>query len=420
MGVPEHIRSVKRPKNTIVDDSGRDGVNRYSVRARTGVKYVRDGNPQPANGRVIGHITDGRFVPLTERVSDEPASLSYGAAALAKSISDDLFDDLFAVYPPNEAATIMVIAMLKVLMPGITAGRYSTHYKRTFISKYYPNVALDKRSVGLLFKRLGMDGKKRKAFYASRIHRVAPDHHIAIDGIMRQDTSTINDLSAYSHKAQVDEGRDFPLLYAYEMESGEPLCSEVFVGASIDADAFSTFITDNNIPEGMLVPSNEMIGEKLSLHMSKEGGDGCLLKLIFKQYTEREPLDPTTMQDEYSLIGVALVNFVAALMTYRMVRKAGDADLLDGLTYGDLMEDLSSAWRKAGSTGFPRSGDKQWVHTLPAVLVLLERLGLSEPLIQESKPVGRPKKEEAEPDKPKRPRGRSRKNPAINNEAEKP
>ncbi|HAF85083.1 MAG TPA: hypothetical protein DCG32_01665 [Sphaerochaeta sp.] len=45
------------------------------------------------------------------------------------------------------------------------------------------------------------------------------------------------------------------------------------------------------------------------------------------------------------------------------------------------------------------------------MLVLLEKLGLSEPLIKESRKVGRPKKAKAEPERPKRPRGRPRKNP---------
>ena len=112
MSVPKNIRNVERPKNTIVDDSGRDGVNRYSVRARSGVKYIKGGNPQPENGRVIGHIIGDRFVPITEKISDEPDSLSYGLVAFAKSLSDDLFEDLLAVYPPNEAAGVMAGAML--------------------------------------------------------------------------------------------------------------------------------------------------------------------------------------------------------------------------------------------------------------------------------------------------------------------
>ncbi len=98
---------------------------------------------------------------------------SYSAAAFAKSISDDIFEDLLAVYPANEAAEIMVVAMLKVLRPGIAATRYSTLYGRTFVSQYYPNVPLSKNTVSALFRKLGMDGGKRKSFYAARIGRVA-------------------------------------------------------------------------------------------------------------------------------------------------------------------------------------------------------------------------------------------------------
>jgi hypothetical protein len=516
MGVPENIRSVDRPKNTIVDDSGREGVNRYSVRMRSGVKYVRNGNPQPANGRVIGHIIDGRFVPVTDRMSDEPDSLSYGAAALAKSVSDDLFEDLLAVYPPNEAAAVMAVAMLKVLRPGMAANRYSTHYGRTFVSKYYPNVAMSKNSVGSLFRKLGMDGKKRKAFYASRMARVAPDHHIAVDGTLKQDTSTVNDLSSFSYKARVKGCKDVSVLYAYEIETMEPLCAEVFPGNSIDASSFSAFINDNNITKGMIIADKgfpvsaieedlkvrpglhymapikrndrrisengmlefeevvtgtdkSVVGKKVDLkngrylysfrdsyragkeersfitkskkkksfdsdkylsHRDEYGvivfesdvdmalsqvynayEDRWLLELLFAQYKGEESLDSTNVQGDYSLIGAEFVNFIATVMTSRMVRKAGNAKLLDVMTYGDLMDDLSSAWRQSGSTDKPRSADKKWVHTLPSVLVLLEKLGLSEPLIKESRKVGRPKKAKTEPEKPKRPRGRPRKNP---------
>ena len=40
MSVPESIRKVKRPKNTVVEDSGRNSKLRYSVRVRAGEKYV--------------------------------------------------------------------------------------------------------------------------------------------------------------------------------------------------------------------------------------------------------------------------------------------------------------------------------------------------------------------------------------------
>lgn len=66
MAVPENIRSVSRPVNTIVVDTGRNGLKRYAVRERSYVKYVQGGNPQPRNGRIIGHIVNDRYVPVTE------------------------------------------------------------------------------------------------------------------------------------------------------------------------------------------------------------------------------------------------------------------------------------------------------------------------------------------------------------------
>ena len=56
MAVPAEIRAVPRPVNTIVDDSGKDSLKRYAVRQRSSSKYVPGGNPQPRNGKVIGHI----------------------------------------------------------------------------------------------------------------------------------------------------------------------------------------------------------------------------------------------------------------------------------------------------------------------------------------------------------------------------
>jgi len=75
------------------------------------------------------------------------------------------------------------------------------------------------------------------------------------------------------------------------------------------------------------------------------------------------------------------------------------------------MDDLSSAWRRVDAPTNPASDDGYWIHTLNTVFDELEMLGLSTPV---PKPVpkkrGRPHKSQ-EVNKPKRPRGRPRKNP---------
>ena len=98
MAVPAEIRAVPRPVNTIVDDSGTNSPKRYAVRQRASSKYIPGGNPQPKNGKVIGHIIDYKYVPLTDSTaSDGPDMLSYGASALVKSVSADLLSDLLNI-----------------------------------------------------------------------------------------------------------------------------------------------------------------------------------------------------------------------------------------------------------------------------------------------------------------------------------
>lgn len=88
MAVPADIRAVPRPKNTVVEDNGRDGPKRYPVRERASSKYIPGENPQPRNGKVIGHIIGHQFVPVKGHVtSNGPDMLSYGASALVKSVT---------------------------------------------------------------------------------------------------------------------------------------------------------------------------------------------------------------------------------------------------------------------------------------------------------------------------------------------
>ena len=202
MAIPEYIRKVPRPVNTVVVDNGKDGPNRYAVRERAGTKYIRDGNPQPKNGKVIGHIFDGAYIPLNgETAASGPDMLSYGAAAFAKSVSADILADLLEVYPAKDACTVMAIATLRIIRPSITADRMGTHYRRTFVCQHYPGAALSANTICTFLQKLGQDGSRRRAFYQKRAAAVIASHHIAIDGTLKQDSSTVNDLSAFSYKA---------------------------------------------------------------------------------------------------------------------------------------------------------------------------------------------------------------------------
>jgi len=505
MSVPKYIREVPRPVNTVVIDNGNDGPTRYAVRERKGIQYVPGGNPQPKNGKVIGHIVDGVYVPKHQAILDAaPDMLSYGAAAFVHSVSSDLLSELLEIYSAKDAYTIMAIATLRIIKPEITASRMSTHYRRTYVSKYYPGIAISPNSISAFYQMLGQAGQLRKAFYQLRANRVVQDHHVAIDGTLKQDSSSVNDLSAFSYKAKKKGCQEVSVLYAYDIEVMEPICAEVFPGNSTDAASYRSFIRDNDLKRGIIVadkgfpPSSikEELNERPDLHFltpikrndtriannnmldfegvlsglndhvvykkaAIKGGrylyayksskkaraeeasylarrerkkdfasekyskkqelfgvivfesdqdldpqtayacydDRWLLELVFNRYKSDECLDKTNVQGDFSVIGSEFINFISTVLTCRLIKKAREAGLLDEMSYGDLMDDLNSAWRMVDAPDAPETGDKYWVHTLKTVFEELEALGLSKPIPQ------------PEPKKRGRPRGRPRKNP---------
>ena len=517
MAVPKYIREVPRPVNTVVIDNGNDGPTRYAVRERKGIQYVPGGNPQPKNGKVIGHIVDGVYVPKHQAILDAaPDMLSYGAAAFVHSVSSDLLSELLEIYSAKDAYTIMAIATLRIIKPEITASRMSTHYRRTYVSKYYPGIAISPNSISAFYQMLGQAGQLRKAFYQMRANKVVQDHHVAIDGTLKQDSSSVNDLSAFSYKAKKKGCQEVSVLYAYDIEVMEPICAEVFPGNSTDAASYRSFIRDNDLKRGIIVADKgfppgsikEELNERPDLHFltpikrndtriannnmldfegvlsgindhvvykkaAIKGGrylyayrsskkaraeeasylarrekkkdfasekysrkqelfgvivfesdqdldpqtvyacydDRWLLELVFNRYKSDECLDKTNVQGDFSVIGSEFINFISTVLTCRLIKKAREAGLLDEMSYGDLMDDLNSAWRMVDAPDGPETGDKYWVHTLKTVFEELEALGLSKPVPQpEPKKRGRPRKHPIG-EKPKRPRGRPRKNP---------
>lgn len=498
MAVPEEIRKVTRPVNTIVEDSGSDGMYRYAVRSRNGARY-HGGNPMPRNGRVIGHIINGQYVPIVDKTAETgPDMLSYGSAALFHSVSGDLLQSLLEVYPAKDAYDIIAIACLKVIRPNITCNRMQTHYDRTFTRVFYPDCSLSKNKVCDLLQRIGQDGSKRRSYYNKCLSKVAVEHHVAIDGMLKQDNSEVNDLSKFSYKGRVKGTRDVSVLYAYDIDKMEPVCAEVFPGNSIDAASYRSFIVDNDIQKGLIVDdkgfpvktirrdladrpglhyltplkrNDKRIADNDALHFDgvlegagedilyskrtiKNGtwlysfrkistasreehsfvehalqkdfdadkyfkkkdsfgtivfesdedmspltayrsySDRWLLELVFDRYKNDECLDHTNVQNDFSVIGSEFINFIATIVTCRILNKARDAKVLEDENYGDMMEDLSEAWRKVNGPAEPSSDDGYWIHTLKNSFQLMEALGLSKPV----------------PEPPKRKRGRPRKN----------
>ena len=538
MSIPENIRAVPRPTNTVVVLSG-TGRYRYAVRQRSGTKYDANGKAQPINGAIIGHIIDGRYVAKETKIVSQgvmPDKLSYGASALAFSVVGDIKDDLRAVYECGDVDTILAMALLRVIRPRVTNTRLKSAYEHCFISKFIPYVGLSKNTVAKFIYHLGSNSQLMHDFYARRIDRLLPSCHIAIDGTLKQNTSIVNDLSNFSRKARVKGCRDVSIIYAYVIETMEPLCSMILPGNIIDASAYRAFIRNNNIEKGIIVtdkgfPPNKIrqeLAEHKDLHYitpirrndvriseysllefdsairyeekavvcrkvvtkdglylysfrdisgyakentnyimrtiknnsfdaqeykSREEKSGLivfesdldlepssvyktfkerwLLELMFNRYKNEEYFDETRVHNDFSVQGLEFINFISTLITSRILNKLEENNVLNGITYGELMEDLNAVWRRTDPPieGIPDLDDGYWEVGVKSSFEALIKLGLctnkQAPEKLRKAKAGRPHKEKKEVDsqgvtsEPK-PRGRPKKKPEFIGPKRKP
>lgn len=98
-----------------------------------------------------------------------------------------------------------------------------------------------------------------------------------------------------------------------------------------------------------------------------------LLELVFRSYKNNICLYKTRVQNDFSLIGSEFVNFIATLITTRIIKK---------MTYGDLMDDLTESWRKVDSPEDASSDDECWLNVSEDVFSELETLGISKPIFK--------------------------------------
>ncbi len=421
MSVPEEIRKVPRPVNTIVVDNGREGPNRYAVRERTAVKYIPGGNPQPQNGRVIGHIVDGRFVSVSaQKKKGAPEALSWGLPALIRSVSADVLGDLLDLWPAPEAHTILAAAALRVARPSIPAEKMAEAFAASWLSRFYPDADLSGDSVRSLCGRIDADGARREAFFRRRA-AAAGNRRVLLTAV-RRPGGQVPDLASYPGGAEI------PVICACDLERGEPVCAEVLPGGVLTGGLCCDFFRRFGFPRGVVMADGDVtpgqVRREPELHfllpagrreirdsglLNPEAGtpdpcrkaeteDGRFLYAfpdgsVWVSDLDLEPETASRWREERRMeelvfqrcdtgicpeytAGSVFFNFITALTARRVLERAREARLLEHMTFGELMEDLSSARRRENAPPDPVAFDRGWYHTPDSVTADLVALGL--------------------------------------------
>ena len=254
MGIPEEIRKVERPANTVVVAYGKD-KDKYAVRSRSGCRYD-NGRRVPIEGPIIGHIVNGTYVPMDsrQRVSESPIDVKdWANIEFALFCSSDLLDELCEVYHRDDAVRLYCIAVLRVCYHNIKDDELKDAYDNSFLSEIFPGIALSRNSVSQFHKDVGKTCSKITQFMRNRVSRLQESHHLVIDGTLKSDESSVNSLSNYSRKALKKGTKDISVLYAYNVETQEPICSKVYPGNMLDIVAFKDFIDTNSIDKGLII-----------------------------------------------------------------------------------------------------------------------------------------------------------------------
>ena len=256
MPIPKEILAVERPKNTIVVAYGKN-KDLYAVRQRVGCRND-NGRHLPINGPTIGHIVDYKYVPIDDakpsNISDAAIDMKdWANVILCDRLFKSIQDELCAVYSIQDAMKLYCIATLRVCDPGIKDNELKEAYDTSFLSELYPDVALSRNTVSAFLNDLGKATSRIVQFMRNRTAAVGLDHHLLVDGTLKPDESCVNSLSDFSRKTRTKGSRDISVLYAFDLEAMEPICSKCFPGNMLDLTSYESFISENGITKGIIV-----------------------------------------------------------------------------------------------------------------------------------------------------------------------
>ena len=226
--VPESIRKQK-PKGTMVKNiSGYYYVYEYkSVQSD-------DGKRSTEMGKIIGSIKpDVGFVPNENFLCDsEISTLEFGEYAVTLANSHKTLALLRECFNPKDALMIYAVSIIHFIQGFTYMKDIQSYYEMSYLSIKYPSLKLGYKSLSSLYDNLG---RRQGSVIKMEEKLIAgSSRQLAIDGHVIGCTSNENDLAAKGYKFKKIKETQINLLMAYDINTGIPLLSRIYEGASTD------------------------------------------------------------------------------------------------------------------------------------------------------------------------------------------
>lgn len=252
MSIPENIRNIQRPKNTIMKQIG----DKYAVIERIGCTR-KNGKNIPINGSVIGHIIDGVYIPKESR-KEYITMKDYGDFSLFHRISYSLFNELLLCYDKEKAKEIYAISILRAMNPSLKDYQIEEAYDSSYLSVNMPNLFLSKNKVSSIISNIGKEYSKVLLFMQNRVENIDKKNKIAIDGMLKSSNGRICSLNDFSYKSRIKASKDISIILAFNTTTKDILCSLPYSGNCVDVTSFPDFIKKTGINKGIIIGDKGM------------------------------------------------------------------------------------------------------------------------------------------------------------------
>ena len=234
--VPESIRQYK-PKGTMVKRiSDHYYVYEYS-------NYTdADGKRHTKMGKAIGSIKEGiGFIPNNTFTCDsEISSLDFGEYAITMANSQKTLALLKECFNPQDAVTIYAVAMIHFIQGFTYLRDIRSYYDMSVLSIRYPSLKLGYGALSKLYDALGR--RQDNVIKMEEKLIAACSRQMAIDGHVIGCESAMNDLAEKGYKFKKLGEAQINLLMAYDVNTGIPLMSRIYEGASTDKVSIKDFL----------------------------------------------------------------------------------------------------------------------------------------------------------------------------------
>ena len=235
--VPDSIRKLK-PKGTMVKCiSGHYYVYQYSmVTDESGKRHTKMGKAIGTIKEGVGFISNSSFL-----VDTEVSCLDYGEYAVTVANSSDIYRLLRNCFNPEDATRIYIIAVIHYIHGFTYLRNLKSYYDSSVLSIRYKGLSFGYDSVSKLYDALGRRQKNVLEFEKRLIEESTSQ--LAIDGHVIANTSECNDLAEKGYKFKKLGEPQVSLLMAYDVNTGKPLLSRIYQGASPDKVSVQDFLS---------------------------------------------------------------------------------------------------------------------------------------------------------------------------------